>query len=113
MHLLGFYSLIDVNTNSSKLNGSQLYNRFDTYLQNAAGTPYINSTTGILNPASAFLGTANCTADVKFNSTTNPNQDIYLPSSWNFSILSHFNCSVTNGQGCASNNGYIMNACLP
>jgi hypothetical protein len=114
LHILGFFSLIDAenNTNLSKINGTQLYNRFDTYLENTAGTPYIDPITGILNPASTFTGGANCAADVTFNGTSNTNQAVYLPAPWNFSILSHFNCTANNYQGCAINNGYVMNACI-
>jgi hypothetical protein len=113
LHVLGFYSLIDANTNLSILNGTQLYNRYDTYLENSAGTPYIDPATGILNPASNFVGTANCSADVTFNGNVNSNQTVYLPSPWNFSILSHFNCDAANNNACATGNGYIMNACIP
>lgn len=114
LHILGFFSLIDAenNTNLSKINGTQLYTRYDTYLENAAGTPYIDPITGILNPASAFNGTSNCAADVVFQGNSNPNQSVYRPAPWNFSILSHFNCTAGNNQGCAVNNGYIMNACI-
>ncbi|WMX12163.1 T9SS type A sorting domain-containing protein [Aureispira sp. CCB-E] len=113
LHLLGFYSLIDATNNLSIINGTQVYNRYDTYLEDAAGNPYIDPSTGILNPTSNFIGSTSCTADVKFNGNVNTNQQVYLPSPWNFSILSHFNCNASNYLACASNNGYIMNACIP
>jgi hypothetical protein len=131
IHLLGFFSLIDpLNNNESllfSLGSDEVYSHYDTYLRTINGTN--NTNLGIpeflkypitgqpfdveVGITPSLIGTANCNADVEFHGFSNGTQDIYRPSPWNSSILSHFNCDALDPIGCATNNGYVMNACSP
>ncbi len=125
VHLLGFYSLVDAANNNVSVfaaNGSnRLYNRYDLELDlNISGTatPLVNySAPYATAPITTILNNApgNCDYSVDFNGNATPGQAIYMPSgaNWSGSGLSHLNCDAAHPTGCATNNGYIMNTCLP
>ena len=112
-HALGFHSLVNTSfpplpvANGTGLNGLNLYNRFDTYLQTQANQNMIDNTgncqmygysyalpnTNFLQPNSPSCGT-----NLQF--AGNVNQDAYTPSPWEIgSSLSHLDdvCHTPNG----------------
>ncbi|MEL7247223.1 MAG: T9SS type A sorting domain-containing protein [Bacteroidota bacterium] len=133
LHLLGIYSIIDATANNqsrlANFGSPGTYGKFDTHIRtiNGAnltsnGTPFYlryptNVPYAIDVATNSFIQSPVCSADAEYSGDELPNQTLYLPNPWNDSGLSHLNCDATNNfpgdEGCALDNGYIMNSCGP
>lgn len=132
IHLLGFYSLINGESPEkisllANIGSPRCYSKYDTYLRTVGGiTTTSNGTPFYLDyPASGqpysvnvastppFVQDPRCSADVEFSGTANPAQELFRPFPWSGSGISHLNCDAQSPDGCATNNGYLMNSCSP